>query len=468
VPSRDRARPHRPFVALFISRYPMNRRSSETSDEPYGGAMRRSLVAVCLVFAGVAACADDDSSSGTGSTATAAPSTSSGSTTATTEARATTTTTVPELASTTTTAPVVAGPFAPGADWEVQSPESQGMDAAALDQARAYAFTEGRNTQGVVVVRHGVVVAEWYAAGAGPDSWAASWSMGKSFTSALIGIAIEEGLIPSVDEPMATYFPDWKGTPREAITIRHVLQMAAGLAWNEDYDPAAIDQSDVIQLVLFNPDQLAYASARLAESEPGSVFNYSSGATLLLSGVLEQATGMKASAYAAERLFGPLGIDQVEWWEDASGHTLTYCCVDTTTRDFARFGLLYLRGGAWGDQQVVPADWIADSITPSPAEKGYGYQWWLTGNTEGDVPADMYSARGHDGQYIYVIPSLDLVVVRNGTYVKYDGPPIADPNLFEKYPSDCLVPGQGTCEPRPDVGWNDADFLTPIVESTRS
>jgi CubicO group peptidase (beta-lactamase class C family) len=354
------------------------------------------------------------------------------------------------------------GPVEPGAEWDVQPPEEQGMDAATLEEAREYAFAEGQNTQGVVVVRNGVIVAEWYADGADESSWAASWSMAKSFTSALIGIAIEEGLIPSVDEPMTTYYPQWEGTSRQDITLRDVLQMASGLDFTESYDPDNIETSDIIQMVLFQEDQLAYAADRPYLREPGTVFNYSSGDTQLLSGVIEQVTGMKTSEYAQEKLFDPIGIEQVEWWEDARGHTLTYCCLDTTSRNFARFGWLYLNAGAWGDEQVVQEDWVAESLTPSESEEGYGYKWWLTGRVDTELPNDTFSARGHDGQFTYVIPSLDLVVVRNGTYIKYDGEPVADPNLFGKYPNS-VVPELGTVGP--EEGWDDAEFLTPIVSA---
>jgi CubicO group peptidase (beta-lactamase class C family) len=360
---------------------------------------------------------------------------------------------------------VAKGPFEPGSDWEVVAPGDVGMDSYTLNWSRVYAFQEGRNTQGVVVVRHDAIAAEWYAPGRGPDSWGASWSMAKSFTSALIGIAIEDGLIPSVDEPLATYYPHWAGTPRDAITLRHVLHQASGLHWNEEYDPDAgpIEESEIIQLVLFQPDELAYVSDLQYESEPGTVFNYSSGNTLLLSGVIEQATGMSVAEYAQQELFGPIGIDQVEWWQDAAGHTLTYCCLDMPSRDFARMGLLFLNDGMWGDEPVVPAQWVVDSTTPSPAFDGYGYQWWLEGNMNDRLPDDTYAAEGHDGQFIYVIPSLDLVVVRNGIYDKFDGPGVAEPNLYGKYPSDSRGDHLGTM--LPEIGWDDAAFLLPIIES---
>lgn len=358
--------------------------------------------------------------------------------------------------------PTTTAAATPPAEWEVSTPADEGMDGAVLEGAREYAFADGMNTQGVVVVRHGVIVAEWYDEGAGAteDSWAGSWSMAKSFTSALIGIAIDEGKIPSVDEPMTTYFPEWKGSPREAITLKDVLQMSSGLDWDESYDPSSIGDSEIIHMVIESPDQLAYAAGRPSEVEPATRWSYSSGDTMLLSQVIQQATGMPADEYAAAKLFEPLAMDQVDWWRDAEGHTLTYCCLDTTSRGFARFGQLFLNDGRWGDEQVVPEEWVEDSLEPAATSDGiYGYQWWLA--IDG-VPDDAFAAQGHDGQFIYVVPSLDLVVVRNGTYVKDPGDAVADPNLFSKYPSDGLVEGKGTSPPS---DWDEAAFLTPIVES---
>lgn len=106
---------------------------------------------------------------------------------------------------------------------------------------------------------------------------------------------------------------------------------------------------------------------------------------------------MPAQEYARRRIFESIGIDQVEWWQDAKGHTLTYCCLDSTSRDFARFGWLYLNGGRWGDEQIVPADWVEESLQPSDAFEGYGYQWWLTGVGQEELPKDLFSARGSTG-----------------------------------------------------------------------
>lgn len=349
----------------------------------------------------------------------------------------------------------------PDDGWEVGAPEDHGMDPAALEALREYAFAEGRNTQGVVVVRHGVIVAEWYAPSRDAGSYAASWSIGKSVASALIGIAIDEGLIGGVDVPLTDYYPRWAGTEREGITLRHVLQQATGLQWDETYDVAARDESDVIQLVLLETSQLDYVLERPQGVEPDTAFNYSSGNSLLLSGILEQATGVPAGEYAQERLFEPLGIDGAEWWRDTAGTTLTYCCVDMRTRDFARFGQLFLDRGAHEGEQIVPEAWIDESLSPSAAFDGYGYQWWLDGNRGADLPADAYAAHGHDGQHVFVVPSLDLVVVRNGLYDKHRGEPIADPSLFARYPSSGIVSNRGTLAP--DDDWSSDELLRLAV-----
>lgn len=369
-------------------------------------------------------------------------------------------TTTADAATTTTAAPTETEPgeVVPGADWVVADPADHDIDPAGLEEARAYAFAPGRETQGVVVVHRGEIVAEWYAEGADADSWAASWSVAKSFTSAVVGIAVEEGHIGGVEEPMSTYLPEWAGTEHDAITIEDVLHMASGLDWNEAYGGSG-EESQVVRMVTGETDHLAFARARPRRAEPGTSWSYSSGDTMLLSGVVQEATGRPLDEYATEVLLDPIGIDQVDWWRDIEGHTLGYCCVDTTTRDFARLGLLYARDGRWGDEQVVPEAWVEASLVPGEASDGeYGYQWWL-GDPDG-VPEDHFAALGHDGQYIHVIPSLDLVVVRNGTYVKDPAPPIADPTLFSRYPSDGYVPGRGTTPPDE---WDDGAFLAPIV-----
>ncbi len=346
--------------------------------------------------------------------------------------------------------------------WVVSTPEAEGMDAQVLEGARTYAFAHGKNTQGVVVVRHGKIAAEWYWEHADASSYAGSWSMAKSVATATIGIAIDQGLIPDLDVAIADYLPSWQGTDHEAITLRSVLTMTSGLDWLESYNIAEFNESDVIAMVVTEGSQLAVVEGQPVAYPPGERFNYSSGDAMLLAAVLEGATGMSAGAYAQQELFGPLGIEGADWWRDVDDNTLTYCCLDMRSRDFARFGQLYLDGGARDGAQIVPAAWVEASVAPSPAYAGYGYMWWLIGAGDPALPDDTYAAIGHDGQWTYVIPSLDLVVVRNGLYFKAAGDSVATPNLFDRYPSQGLVEDAGTTPPD---SWDDAAFLGPIIAS---
>ncbi|HEX5058706.1 MAG TPA: serine hydrolase [Kofleriaceae bacterium] len=353
----------------------------------------------------------------------------------------------------------------PSWEWPESTPAEQGMDATVLEGARTYAFQPGKNTQGVVVTRNGVLVAEWYEDGRDATSYGASWSMAKSFTSAVVGIAIDEGKIPNVSKKLVDYYPQWAGSPRDEISIEHVLHQSTGLMWDEDYVIEHATTSDVVHLVFATDSPLDYVLGKPLEFPPDTMFEYSSGNTLLLSGVIAKATGMRAGDYAQKKLFSKLGIKDAEWWRAKTGETLTYCCLDMTSRDYARFGLLFMQHGMWDGEQIIPAAWVDASVSSAPTYAGYGYQWWLEGKTDPDLPPDTFAAEGHDGQFIYVIPSLGLVVVRNGHYDKFDGPPIADPQLFLRYPSDGLVEGGGTLPPD---SWSAAEFLRPIISSITS
>lgn len=331
----------------------------------------------------------------------------------------------------------------PGLEWELSTPEGEGMDATLLDEARAYAFQPAKNTQGVVVVRNGAIVVEWYA-DATDASLATSWSVGKSFASTLIGIAVDRGDLPGIDVPIADFLPAWQGTDKGAISLRQVLQMRSGVEWNE--------LVNAVGLYLTDTDQLAFALDRPAAREPGITFNYSSGDSMLYSGVIETASGQRAGDYARQHLFEKIGM-RAEWWTDGSGHSLTYCCLDATSREFARFGLLFARGGRWRDEQVVSRAWVDQATTAAEGTPFYGLQWWTNadGALAATIPHEMFSARGLHSQLIYVLPSLDLVVVRTGWYRRVgDAPVRTDGNLHMT-----LAPDE----------WSDDDFLGPIVRS---
>ena len=365
-------------------------------------------------------------------------------------------------------APVDAGAQA---EWIEADPVAVGLDPTALEAARAYAFRREFHTQALLVLRHGYLAAEWYAEGTGAETLAASWSVGKSVTATLIGMAIADGDIAGVDVPMSTFIPAWAGTDKAPITLADVLTMSSGLDWIEDYDGVeTADGASDIALMVLDPNPMGIALDQPVTAAAGARWNYSSGDTMLLGYALRQATGKIVADLAQEKLAEPLAMRELHWWRDTTGETFTYCCVDATPRDFAKFGQLYLQDGVWGGKQIVPADWVAASTTAQAADNpGYGYQWWTNhpAATEGNwpsLPTDTYFALGVDGQYIAVFPSLDMVVVRLGHYVVPDTDDwIAEDGLYAAGVfSDNFGP-TGTRAPRRD--WDEDAFFAFFVEA---
>lgn len=350
-------------------------------------------------------------------------------------------------------------PF-PTPTWTMRTPEEMGMDSAELEKARQYAFQPEMNTQGIVIIRGGALVAEWYADGKDENSWAASWSMAKSFASALIGIAIDEGLITSVEQPMKDFFPEWDGMPKGDITLRSVLWMQSGLNFREDYSDTS---SEIVAMSTFG-NGLQVAKDLQPRVDPDTSWYYSSGDTELLSGVIEAVTGKTATEYAREKLFSSIGMSPADWWTDPAGHTYTYCCIDTTVRDFAKFGLLFLRGGNWDGTQVISNAWVTESTTNlASTYPGYAYQWWTAAaNTSVDFPHDMYSAQGLDTQRIIVIPSLDLVIAKNTLYTKPSGPATTSPLGWTlRFQPRGQLPS-GTLAP---LLWEDSVFVSHVINA---
>ncbi len=415
----------------------------------------------------------------------------------------------------------------PTTEWTTATPEEMGMDAALLEEALDYAFeninppslrTPGdptqfpfdNLTQGVVVIRGGAIVAERYApdprngAPKNKDSWAASWSMAKSFSSTLVGLMIDQGLIESVDVPMTRFFPEWVGRPGfEDITLRNVLQMQSGIDFSESYTDTEcfsmlgdMQCAEVLEIGL-NPDQLGFMLSTDRKLDParerGGTWYYSSGDTQLLTGAVhrvieEQGLPFRnAFEFGKAHLFDRIGMSNfpLQWWEDGTGATVGYGFLDTTTRNFARFGLLFLRGGQWDGEQVVSKEWTTKATTDAAAgSREYAYQWWLPGQRAATtLPTDLYAAEGRDNQKIWVIPSLDLVVVRNSHYKKPLGPDgvlgTADDAIAENgfvtelLPAGVSFPGFNVDPDDPNVPYGsdsgiwflDCAFLGPIINS---
>lgn len=349
----------------------------------------------------------------------------------------------------------------PTDEWTVVAPEEMDMDAAVMEAAFEYAFADAKNTQAVIVIRGGAIVAERYAEGKGRDDLATTWSMGKSFASTLVGMAIDDGLIESVDVPMTEFIPKWEGTAKAAMTLENVLQMESGLDFVEDY--ADIGTSDVIKMG-FRDDVLDFVTDDLElGAEPGSTWYYSSGDTMLLSGAVRSVTGQSAADFAVERLFEPIGMREAYWWRDNADNALGFCCIDAPPRELAKFGLLFLRGGEWDGERIVSQEWV-DTATTERASNypGYAYQWWTVDIDENSVlPSDLYAARGLDEQRLYVVPSLDLVVLRSSMYEPSPNAPLADGGYLRHFMPRGLAQ-YGTLSPDE---WTDAPFLAPIINS---
>jgi CubicO group peptidase (beta-lactamase class C family) len=285
----------------------------------------------------------------------------------------------------------------PDAEWQEGSPADHGLDADKLEAFRAYTFLDGHNTQSVVVIKDGVLVAEWYADGTDKDTPVTTWSAGKSVTSALFGVGLREGLL-ELDDPVGDYVSEWAEGENSAITIRHLLEMRSGLPSNFS-NPYGVYAEE--------PDQLRYSLDRTPIRAPGQVFEYVNEDTMVLGHVLTQVFGESVIDIAEDEIFGPIGLDGT-WWTDGRDNTLAYCCIDTTARSFSRFGLLYARGGKWKDTQIVPNDFVTASTRGISYYGYYGMQWWTYG--------DLYAAVGYHGQLVYVYPEQDMVVARFGTY----------------------------------------------------
>lgn len=267
---------------------------------------------------------------------------------------------------------------------------------------------DATNTVAFLVIRRDTILHERYFDGYAQNDWVASFSMAKSYTSALVGIAIAEGKIRSVDDLMSDYLPEMKDSKLADVTIKHLLEMTANIHHAENYfNPFA----GVARL--YYGKHLHKQLRRLRHEEPaGSNWTYQSICTQYLGEIVVRATGRSLTDYMQEKLWGPLGMESPASWsidQRRDGIEKAFCCINATARDFAKFGRLYLHGGNWNGRQLIPAEWVTAStaVLPSRAPH-YGYQWWLMGN-QGD-----YAAQGHLGQFIYVSPSTETIIVRLG------------------------------------------------------
>lgn len=269
-------------------------------------------------------------------------------------------------------------------------------------------------TRAVVVVHGGHLVAERYAPGFTATTPQLGWSMGKSVTNLLLGRLVQQGKIAVTDDHL---LPQWTDE-RAAITVDQLERMTSGLEWNEEYDLG----TTITQMLYLESDMGAYAASQPLAHVPGTYQQYSSGSTNILCSVLRARTGL-GPQLPRQQLFEPLGLSTAVWETDRSGTPVCSSYLWATPRDWAALGQFALQGGVWQGTRLLPPGWMKQSTTAQSVilaeEPGYAAGWWANKQADGSLvepalPADTYSANGHDGQRIYVVPSADLVVVRLG------------------------------------------------------
>lgn len=264
-------------------------------------------------------------------------------------------------------------------------------------------YIERQSVAGLLVIKDGAIVYERYRLGNDRDSRWISYSVAKSVTSLLVGAAIQDGFISSVDEKVTDYLPRLKGSAYDQASIRDVLRMASGVAWDETYDDPASDvnQASWETLALYD-----YLRAKPRNGTHGQVFNYNTAETNLVGTLLRAAVGNNLATYLAEKIWRPFGMESDAYWQlsEPGGGEFGGCCINATLRDYGRLGLFALNEGRLADgSPVLPEGWMAESTTPSPAYPGYGYLWWL--KDEGS-----YQASGIFGQGIFIHPQEHLVI----------------------------------------------------------
>lgn len=304
-----------------------------------------------------------------------------------------------------------------------------GPDATLPDPVNAW--ITARDVTGLVVLKDGEIVHESYYKGTEPDDLRISWSVAKSYLSALIGVLLEEGAIGDLDDPVIEYAPALRGGAYDGARIRDVLNMASGVTFDEDYlDPKSdINRMGRVLALGGSMDDFA-ASLQDRFAEPGTQWKYVSIDTHVLSMVVRGATGQPIADLLSEKIIAPMGLEHNPYYlTDGFGTAFVLGGLNLSTRDYARMGQMYLQNGAYNGQQIVPADWVAASTIPSAptqdGEIGYGYQWWIPKGAQ----TGEFMARGVYGQYIYINRARGIVVAVNAADRTFREEGVADQNV---------------------------------------
>lgn len=299
----------------------------------------------------------------------------------------------------------------PGQDWPRSTPEAQGMSSVELASMLESIAAADVGIRSLLLIRHGHLVLDARIAPFRPGSRQDIHSCTKSVLSALVGIAIDRGELPGLDTPALEFFPELAGlgddASKRAITLEHLLTMSAGLRTEDSY----LYGWAGLRRMHASDDWARHVLSLPLDAEPGARFEYSNGVSQLIAIILQRETGRSLASYAREHLFGPLGIEEFTWQGSGPDDNWGYSGLRLDPRDMARLGYLFLRGGEWEGEQVLPARWVREStrrqIPAGTLADDYGYQWWV-----GDGISMML---GHGGQYVCVLPEQDLVAVFTGS-----------------------------------------------------
>lgn len=295
------------------------------------------------------------------------------------------------------------------------------------------AFLELTDTAALLVLKDGVIIHEQYRATGGPDVQWLSMSVAKSFISALIGIAVKEGHIVSIEQPVTAYVPSLKGSAYEGVRIKDILQMSSGAAWDEDYNEPDSDINRFARIFALGGSMNQFAATLTRDTEPGTYNRYNSTDTQVLGMLLTEATKRTITDYMIEKLYHPMGAENIGYWlTDSENMEMAFAGLNLTARDYAKLGELYRNQGRLDGRQIVPAEWIAASVRADaphlmPGENnpqsyyypwGYGYQWWLPRADRSD-----YAAVGVYNQFIYVSPNSNMTIVKLSANSGYGAAP---------------------------------------------
>ena len=292
-------------------------------------------------------------------------------------------------------------------------PQGQPLEIPGIDQ-----YMAGQRAAGIVILQDGKVRFERYGLDFDANGRWTSFSVAKSFTSTLVGAAIQDGYIKSLDDKVSEYIPGLRGSAYDDVSIRQLLTMSSGVKWNEDYEDP---NSDVARFNNAKPEPgmdatVSYMRKLPRAHPPGEVWHYNTGETNLIGVLVSSATKKPLAQYLQGKVWQPAGMESpATWLLGASGHEIAGCCIQATTRDYARFGLFVLGGGVAGGKQIMPPDWFAQATVKQKdigdPGHGYGYQWWTY--DDGSV-----AAQGIFGQGIFIDPKRKLVIASNANWTR--------------------------------------------------